>query len=565
MGASADIIYTGGWIFTAQSEEPEQLGVAVTGERITAVGPDEDIEKLAGPDTQRVNLAGALLTPGFQDGHIHPVSGGIELLQCNLSDVEDADGALATIAAYAAANPDEAWILGGGWSMDHFPGGTPTRGALDAIVPDRPVILSNRDHHGAWANTRAFELAGIDASTPDPVDGRLEREADGYPAGTVHEGAMDLFNEVKPVVDAELAYAGLLKAQQNLLDLGVTGWQDAAVGAVFGGPDNMVTYQNAMAEGTLKARVVGAQWWERDGGLEQLERLSERRELVATTGTGQFTASTVKIMVDGVAENFTAALLSPYCDGHGHETPNAGLSFIDPEQLKSYVTALDAAGFQVHFHAVGDRAVREALDAVEAARTANGPDGGRHHIAHIQVVADADVRRFAPLGVSANMQALWACHEDQMDDLTLPFMEPDAEEHHYPFGDFRDAGAHLAAGSDWPVSSANPIDAIHVAVNRTTPDSGLPELGAPRQRLGLGTALRAYTAGTAYVNGAEASTGAIAPGFLADLALLYPNPFDVDRAQIHATEVQATWVGGQQLHSHPQTDRFLTEETQCAR
>ncbi|MGA7204043.1 MAG: amidohydrolase [Specibacter sp.] len=549
MNGFADVIYTGGSVFTALSDAPERIGVAVTGRHISAVGPDADIERLAGPDTERVDLAGALLAPGFQDAHIHPVSGGVELLQCNLSEAENAQQTLSTIAKYAATHPAEEWILGGGWSMDHFPGGTPTRAALDAIVPDRPVLLSNRDHHGAWANTRAFELAGIDARTADPVDGRLEREADGYPAGTVHEGAADLFDDVRPSIEPDMAYAGLMRAQQELLALGITGWQDAAVGSMFGAKDILATYRRAMAEGTLQARVVGALWWERDRGLDQLQGMRERRELVEATGNGNFKATSVKIMVDGVAENFTAALLTPYCDGHGHETSNAGLSFIDPEDLQAYVTALDANGFQVHFHAVGDRAVREALDAVEAARIANGPDGGRHHIAHVQVVAAADVPRFAALGVSVNMQALWACHEDQLDDLTLPFMEPDAVDHHYPFGEFRDAGAHLAAGSDWPVSSASPIDAIHVAVNRQSPDSEHPPLGAPGQKLDLATALRAYTAGTAYVNGMEESTGAIAPGFLADLVVLHPNPFDVDPAQIHATRVESAWIGGRLVHS----------------
>ena len=549
MSAAADVIFTGGWIFTARSPKPEQLGVAVSGERIITVGPDAEIENLAGDNTTRVDLQGSLLAPGFHDAHIHPVSGGVELLQCNLSEAETAQESLATIAEYAQTHPEAEWILGGGWSMDQFPGGTPTRAALDAIVPDRPVLLANRDHHGSWANTKAFELAGIDAQTADPVDGRLEREADGYPAGTVHEGAQGLFAQVQPVIEPELAYAGLMRAQQELIAQGITSWQDAAVGASLAFREVLSAYQTAMAEETLAARVVGALWWERDRGLEQLPGLIERRALIEATGNGNFTATSVKIMVDGVAENFTAALLTPYCDGHGHETSNAGLSFIDPENLKTYVTALDANGFQVHFHAVGDRAVREALDAVEAARKANGPDGGRHHIAHVQLVAADDIPRFAALGVTVNMQALWACHEDQMDELTLPFMEPDAVNHHYPFGEFYDAGAHLAAGSDWPVSSANPIDAIHVAVNRQSPNSPHPPLGPTSQKLDLATALRAYTAGTAYVNGTEESTGSIATGFLADLVVLHPNPFDVDPTQIHATRVDSTWIGGRRVHS----------------
>ena len=550
MATKTDLIFTGGWTFTAASNAPERLGVAVSDGRIKAIGPEADICAMATENTRVVDLEGALLIPGFQDAHIHPVSGGLELLQCNLTEAGSAEDTLATIADYAAANPDAEWILGAGWSLDHFPGGTPTRHALDAIVPDRPVLLANRDHHGAWANTRAFELAGIHAGTADPVDGRLEREPDGHPAGTVQEGAMNLFDSVRPAVHADLAYAGLLRAQEELFRLGITGWQDAAVGTMFATPDTLDTYRTAVAEGTLRAHVVGAQWWERDSGLEQLDRLTERRSDVAGRLPGDsFSAGSVKIMVDGIAENFTAAMTTPYLDHHGHSTDNAGLSFIDPQRLKEYVTALDAAGFQVHFHALGDRAVREALDAVEAARRVNGPSGNRHHLAHLQVVSEADAPRFAELDVVVNMQALWACHESQLDELTLPFLHSDAESRHYPFGELLASGARLAAGSDWPVSSANPIDAIHVAVNRVSPHSPADPLGDSSQRLDLATALTAYTAGTAYVNHRDHDTGMIAPGYLADFAVLWPNPFELAPQDLHTASVTSTWVRGEQVYA----------------
>ena len=550
MATKTDLIFTGGWIFTAASNTPERLGVAVSDGRIKAIGPDVEILAAATEKTRVVDLDGALLIPGFQDAHVHPASGGMELLQCNLSDAGSAADALATIAAYAAKYPGAEWILGGGWSMDHFPGGTPTRQALDRLVPDRPVLLFNRDHHGAWANTRAFELAGIHAGTADPADGRIERESDGSPAGTVHEGAMNLFDHVRPAAHPDLVYAGLLRAQEELFGFGITGWQDAAVGALFGASDTLETYSAAVSEKTLRAHVRGAQWWERDSGLEQLPRLTERRADVAARLPGDaFSAGTVKIMVDGVAENFTAAMTTPYLDNHGHCTDNAGLSFIDPERLKEYVTALDAAGFQVHFHALGDRAVREALDAVEAARRVNGPSGNRHHLAHLQVVSEADAPRFAELDVVVNMQALWACHESQLDELTLPFLPADAESRHYPFGELLASGARLAAGSDWPVSSANPIEAIHVAVNRVAPHSPSGPLGDPSQRLDLATALTAYTAGSAYVNHRDHDTGMIAPGYLADLAVLRPNPFELAPQDLHTTAVTSTWVRGEQVYA----------------
>ena len=521
----------------------------MTGGRITAVVPDAEAAELIDEHTRVVELDGALLSPGFQDAHVHPVGAGVELLQCNLTEATDAADAVARVRAYADANPDEPWILGGGWSMDHFPGGAPIRGLLDAVVPDRPVLLLSRDHHSTWANTAAIRLAGIDASTPDPADGRIEREADGSPAGTFHEGAGDLFDGVRPPVDPELAYAGLLRAQGELLALGITGWQDAMVGGSIGGvPDPSTRTAVRSPRAALRARrrrpVVGA---------EPRHRAGRRDDRSPRGGRGarrehRLSLGTVKIMVDGVAENQTAAMLTPYRDAHGHDTHNRGLSFVDPELLQGYVTALDAAGFQVHFHALGDRAVREALDALEAARAANGATDGRHHLAHLQVVEEAETARFAGLGAVANIQALWATHEDQLDELTLPFLQDGAEARQYPFGDLVRHGARLAAGSDWPVSSADPMDAIHIAVTRVAPGVDAEPLGGAHQRLDLATAMAAYTSGTAYVNHRDHDTGHMREGYLANLVVLDPDPFSVPAEEIHRSTVVSTWVEGEPVH-----------------
>ena len=209
----AETLLENGWVYTGNDAGPVQASLAIADGRILAVGSGAEIDATVGSGTKRVDLQGQLVVPGFQDAHIHPVFAGIEMLQCDLTEAETDEEALALIAQYAADNPDQPWILGAGWSMDMFPGGTPLRGQLDAVVSDRPVFLQNRDHHGAWANTAAFEAAGITAETPDPEGGRFEREADGTPAGTVHEGAADLFNKVKPSIPYELAYQGLLAAQ----------------------------------------------------------------------------------------------------------------------------------------------------------------------------------------------------------------------------------------------------------------------------------------------------------------------------------------------------------------
>ncbi|MCP2371613.1 hypothetical protein BJ978_002289 [Agromyces terreus] len=549
---TVDILFTGGPVFTGTGSPVHGHAVGVRDGRIVALVPESRAASLVGADTRVIDLAGALLAPGFQDAHIHPVGGGVELLQCDLTGATDAADAVARVLAYALEHPDEPWVLGGGWSMHDFPGGSPVRGLLDAVVPDRPVLLMSRDHHSTWANSAAIRLAGIDADTPDPSDGRIEREHDGRPAGTFHEGAGDLFAGVRPEIDDDLKYRGLLRAQELLLSLGVTGWQDAMVAVESAAtPDPTAAYLRAVEEGTLRGHVVGAQWWERSAGLEQVDAMLRRRDAVAAVvDPRRLSLGTAKIMVDGVAENQTAAMLAPYRDAHGHATGNRGLSFLDPDVLRQAVAALDAAGMQVHFHALGDRAVREALDAVEAARAANGPTDGRHHLAHLQIVAESDAARFAPLDAAANLQALWAAHEAQLDELTLPFLEDGAEARQYPFGDLVRGGARLAAGSDWPVSSADPLAAIHIAVTRIAPDAdaGTEPLGGVHQRLDLETAFAAYTSGSAWVNHRDHDTGHVREGYLANLVVVEPNPFDLPAAAIHTAAVASTWIEGEPVY-----------------
>jgi predicted amidohydrolase YtcJ len=253
-------------------------------------------------------------------------------------------------------------------------------------------------------------------------------------------------------------------------------------------------------------------------------------------------------MVDGVAENFTAAISSPYLDGHGHPTGNSGLSFFDPADLREYATALDAAGFGIHFHALGDRAVTEALDALDAARRANGPGIRRHQLAHLQLVARPDVPRFAALGAVANLQPLWACHEPQLDELTLPFLEPVLVARHYPFGELARAGARLTAGSDWPVSSPDPLAGIRIGVTRVEPGSEAPPLGGPDQRLTMAEAFAAYTSGGAWVDDRETLVGRVAEGFRADLALLDGDPFAGEPESLDDIRVVSTWIDGARVH-----------------
>jgi predicted amidohydrolase YtcJ len=544
----ADLVFVNGDVYTMDAARSWARAVAVRGGQIVAVGTDDEIADLRGDRTEVVDLAGRMLLPGFQDAHVHPVGGGLDMLQCDLNEADSKQDYLDTIAAYARSRPDEEWILGGGWAQDVFPRGCPVKEDLDAVVADRPVFLPNRDGHGAWVNSRALEIAGITAETPDPVDGRIERNPDGSPQGTLQEGAQYLVMAHLPDVSDELVYDALLKGQSYLHSFGITGWQDAIV-TPTSHYRNYDAYLTAADRGALTGRVVGALWWDRAKGLEQIDDLVALR---AGGQRGRFGATSVKIMQDGICENFTAATIDPYLDAHGHPTDNRGLSMVEPELLKEAVARLDALGFQVHFHALADRAVREALDAIEAARTANGFTDHRHHLAHIQIVHPDDLPRFRRLGALANAQPLWAAHEAQMDDLTIPFLGEPRWTWQYPFGSLVRHGATLVMGSDWSVSSPNPLEEMHVAVNRVMPSSypfrvDNREVFLPDERLDLPTAMAAFTMGSAYANHREGDTGSIEVGKRADVAMFDRNVFAHPVDEIADARCQATFVDGERV------------------
>ena len=557
---------------------PEQLEVAVREGVIAAIAPD--LAAWRGSDTEVVDLAGGMLHAGFVDAHIHPIQGGLERLGCDLSEGSSLDDYARLITSFAQLNPprgcdaSRAWITGGGWSMSAFAGGTPSAAQLDAIEPIRPVFLYNRDHHGAWANSAALALAGITADTPDPADGRIERLPDGSPQGTLHEGAAALVAAVAPDPTPDDEYAALLEAQRYAHSLGITGWQDAIVGDYFGASDTALVYRRALAEGRLTADVVGALWWDRARGVEQVADLVARRDSHAADlgPSARFRLSAVKIMADGVVENGTASMLDPYFGEFGEGEHPRGIAFVGGQALIDAIVALDAAGFSAHVHVIGDRAVRDALDGFAAARAANGwSTPGRHHLAHLQFVHPDDVIRFAELGVTANTQSLWACNEPQMRELTVPIVGVERAATQYPFASIQrsngavDAGGgvdssvddrpRLCSGSDWPVSTPDPWAAIHVAVNRQLPADDPefdPEPLLAHEALTLAEALDAYTAGSSWINGrgpgdAEV-TGVVEVGAAADLAATDRDPFAGHAQSIHETRNVGTWVAGRRVY-----------------
>ena len=360
----------------------------------------------------------------------------------------------------------------------------------------------------------------------------------------------DAVNDLIPAVTPEFMRRALLEAQRLLHSVGVTGWQDAAVGAEFFGlKDNFATYVDADEAGELTARVVGALWWEADRGVGQIGDLCARRKL---TGHSRFTASMVKVMQDGICENCTAAMLAPYRAVAGHDAAS-GQSFIEPEELHQVTALLAGEHFGIHMHAVGDRAVRECLDSLEHAVSQHPRFDGRHQIAHLDVVDPHDIPRFGQVGVIANIQALWARRDKEIVERKLPLLGPERERWHFPFASIQRHGGTLAMGSDWPVTDPNPLWAIHTAVHRTGSRADPHAIGdgvfdTPLQAeegITLQSAIQAYTAGAAYANGQD-RTGRIIEGMLADLVVLDQDVFAAD--DIGTVCAVQTIVGGNTVY-----------------
>jgi predicted amidohydrolase YtcJ len=514
----------------------QATGLAVSDGRISAIGSSDDLRSLARPGSRLLELNGQTVVPGFIDAHVHPIDGGMARSLCDLHELSGADAYLEAIAAYAAAHPQRPWITGGGWSLPDFPGGNPRKEPLDQIVPDRPVFLYNRDGHDAWVNSAALAVAGVGGATPDPADGRIERDADGQPSGALHEGAIDLVERHAPAADIAQRVAGLLEGQRYLHALGITGWQDAIVR-----PDDQAAYRDVLGSGRLTAWARLALLWDSHRGLEQVDELVERREAARQGGLD---ARSVKLFVDGIIENRTAVIVEPYLDHDGAATDNRGIPMIEPDLLRAAVVELDRRGFQCHFHAIGDGAVRLALDAVEGALAANGASDRRHHIAHIELVHPDDIGRFASVGAVANMQPFWAMHEAQMRDLRIPLLGTDRARWQFPFRSLVAAGTRLAGGSDWPVTTPNPLLEMEVAITRTDAyDRGAEPL-YPEERLTLDEALSAFTIGSAYVNHLDSETGSIELGKRADLAILDRDIRDPDAGPLGEARVVATFVDG---------------------
>ncbi len=527
---AADLVFHNGPVYRSDAARSWASVVAVEKGRIVYVG--QQARGWIGPDTQVVDLEGKFLLPGFHDCHVHPVTGGLKLGNCILDEAKTPEAIAETIEEYLKDNPEVPWVVGRGWTLPTFPEGQPTRELLDRLVPDRPAYLVSSDGHNAWVNSRALALAGIDASTEDPPHGRFEREPDGTPTGLVRETAMDLFQDHLPKVSLEATLDGLHRGLDLARSFGITTLHEA-----HATPDVLEAYRFMDQEGRLTARVVAALATEVGGGIEQVADLERIR---ADNQGKRLSPTAVKIFVDGVLEGHTAAVLEPYL---GRDQDRGFLNF-SPEDLSALVVALDAKGFQIHCHAIGDRGIRVALDAFEAALQANDPKDRRHHISHVQLIDPQDIPRFRQLGVMANIQGYWAHDDLFITELTEPFLGPERSRWLYPNRSLAEAGTVIVGGSDWSVSSMNPLDAIQVAVTRTDPEKvdGLPWI--PEERMTLADMLAAYTSNAAYLGYLETKTGSIEVGKAADLVVLDRNLFEIPAQEIGQARVLMTFLDG---------------------
>ncbi|MHC9295343.1 amidohydrolase [Mycobacterium sp. LTG2003] len=490
---------------------------------------------------KQVDLEGGFLMPSFGDGHAHPLYGGLESAGPPVRQCQSIDEIVLAVKEYAAAHPEQEWIVGASYDGSLAPGGLFDAKWLDAAVPDRPVVLRAWDYHTFWVNSVALQRAGITADTPEPVLGEIPRREDGSPLGTLREwGATDLVAAVMPARDEAVRVGALGTAADYYLAHGVTWVQDAWVE-----PADIDTYVAAAQQGALRMRFNLAFYADPRHFDSQVRQYAAARDRVQAAGSPLLTAQTVKFFADGVVENETGALLAPYCSGlHNH-----GMQLWEGDSLAQAARRVDELGMQIHIHAIGDAAVRQALDAIEYVVQQNGPRDRRPVIAHAQLVDDDDIGRFAELGVIPNMQPLWAQMDALMTVLTIPRLGAERSDKQYRMRTLENSGAALAFGSDWPVSSGAPLDGIAVAVSRRTAEGDPAGGWTPEEILPIEPALASYTGAVAFQAFAEADWGRITPGASADLVWLDRDPRTVSALELPAVQVRATYLQGRQVYS----------------
>jgi len=525
---SADLIVSGGRIWTGDPDKPWAEAIAIAGDRILAVGSSTEIAALGGADTRVVDGAGRLVTPGFIDTHVHFAWGGDGLASVQLRDAATPSDFTARIAAHAASLPAGEWVLNGTWDHENWGGELPTRDWIDAATPDHPVWVTRLDGHMGLANSRALALAGVTADTPDVPGGAIERDAEGKPTGVLKDNAMSLVEAVVPERTPEQVDRMIRAAMAHVAAQGVTTVHDMTDWA------SLDAYRRARREGWLHTRVHAylplADW----------ERLATS---VKDNGRGDawLRVDGLKGFMDGSLGSHTAAFFEPFTDA----PDDRGLLVNEPADVRRWIAGADAAGLQVVVHAIGDRAISLLLDAFEQTAAEAGPRDRRFRIEHAQHIHPDDIPRFAELDVIASMQPYHAIDDGRWAEKVIG---PERARTTYAFASLLAAGAGVAFGSDWPVAPPTPLEGIYAAVTRATLDGNHPDGWVPEQKIGVEDALRAYTRAGAFAGFAEADTGMLHAGMLADLVVLDRDITTVPAETIRDVRVLLTLVGGAVVH-----------------
>ncbi|HEY2249441.1 MAG TPA: amidohydrolase [Planctomycetaceae bacterium] len=479
-----------------------------------------------------------MLLPGFHDAHVHLVGGGIELGQCNLRDTTTVDQVIAAVRQYAERQPGKKWIRGGGWPLT-MKGEAPHKSLLDGVVSDRPVILDAADGHSSWANSRALEAAGITKETHDPARGRIERDPEtGEPTGILREAATRLVIERAPPDTHGEFVDGLRRGLKLANRFGITSVQEAGATEQY-----LKAFVELDKSDELTVRTVAAMRF--DPSKQESQQLPQFVEWRTKFQGKRLRTTAVKISEDGVIETRTAALLQPYL-GTGRQ--ERGWLNLEPEVLKPVAAELDRLGFQIHIHAIGDRAIQTSLDALEFARARNGSRDSRHHVAHLEVFDPPDIARFRRLGVVANFQPSWAWADSYIVGLTLPVLGAQRSRFLYPIRSVANTGAVIACGSDWSVSSMNPLDAIQTGVTRRGLAADPGPAWIPEEAVDLPLLLAGYTINGAYLNFEETETGSVEVGKAGDLIVLDRNLFEIPAHEIHRAKVLLTLLEGKEVY-----------------
>jgi predicted amidohydrolase YtcJ len=545
--AAAELVFRNGNIHTVDAARPTATSLAVRGGRIAAIGSDQDTAALIGAKTRVVDLEGRLVLPAFHDAHTHPVWGGLSHSRCPLYEGNSPADYQKIIARCATDEPGTGWLYGVGWRDGLFtPEGVPDKKLLDEILPDRPAAFASVGGHSLWVNSKGLEAAGITRQTADPPNGRIDRDAKGEAIGGLQEAAVEMVLRKVPPPSDKARENALIYARNEFNSLGIVGWHDALVPISGDEPGQAIppgvpeTYATLARKGELKGYATLALGWDRNRGVEQIPGLVAAAEQLSAAGVD---ARAVKFLLDGVPVQRTAALIEPYADKPGFR----GQLQIDQTVLEQAVVELDARGFQLHMHTIGDGAVRAAMDAFAKARERNGARERRNLISHDNLISDADLKRASDLGVVAVFQPLWASLDDYM-QLVAVRVGPARMTHMYPVASLMRAGGKVAYGSDWPVGPANPFEGIEVALTRRHPGATDGERLSPEERITLPDAIRNYTLNSAYALKVDDRSGSLTVGKSADLIVVDRDVFSIPENEIGKTHVLVTLFAGEVVH-----------------